>query len=406
MSSEGKSALDLKAKGNALFLEKKYNEAITAYTDALAIDESNTVLFCNRAASYLGLEQFGRAAQDAMRATELDAKYTKAWSRLASAYHGIQDYKKSAYAWKRALASVSSQGSEANIKMRRDYSNNLKQAERLLHSHDTGLMGGNPTGAPAGQVHMSYVGKKLPWQRAQEMLPWLKEQNITRSSAYVIAGAAEDLSQGYELLSKLRSNGIALMGLNGALDHITNAIIMDQRCFLINDPDFIENINRQIRLESDRTRVPVSIMGDLTTFVEDIRKMHGEGGHDVSRPAIATGVRILILQGFLTAGLTNDHGAGVEMYDKVLNILKWGRQEWDGIPKEERGVVFEDTFVRGVRDIRLDAYMKAWDQDKTSGKFTLETILQYATEQLEETRANPVASESIPYSRGPMKVPT
>ena len=58
MSKEETSASDLKAKGNAYFLEKKYNEAIATYSDAIALDSSNAVLFCNRAASYLGLEQY------------------------------------------------------------------------------------------------------------------------------------------------------------------------------------------------------------------------------------------------------------------------------------------------------------------------------------------------------------
>lgn len=71
MSSEETSALDLKAKGNALFLEKKYNEAIAAYSDALAIDNSNAVLFCNRAASYLGLEQYVKIPQHDNRHTEV-----------------------------------------------------------------------------------------------------------------------------------------------------------------------------------------------------------------------------------------------------------------------------------------------------------------------------------------------
>ena len=47
------------------------------------------------------------------------------------------------------------------------------------------------------------------------------------------------------------------------------------------------------------------------------------------------------------------------MYEKALDILQWGRQEWDGVPKDDRGAVFEDTFIRGVRGLHLDAYMKA-----------------------------------------------
>ncbi|KZV60729.1 hypothetical protein PENSPDRAFT_593743 [Peniophora sp. CONT] len=46
----------------------------------------------------------------------------------------------------------------------------------------------------------------------------------------------------------------------------------------------------------------------------------------------------------------------VERYDKVLAILDWGREEWHGVSDENRGVVFQDTFIRGIRLLRLQAY--------------------------------------------------
>ncbi|VDB94316.1 unnamed protein product [Peniophora sp. CBMAI 1063] len=391
MTTKEQTILELKSKGNAYFVEKNYNEAVKAYSDALALDDSNAVLFCNRAASYLGLEQFGRAAQDATRATELDPKYTKAWSRLASAYHGIQEYGRSASAWKQAIASIPSPGTAANDKMRRDYTNNLKAEERLSRTHERGDIA-----STMQPIEIRYVGKLLPWQRARAMLPWLKEQNIEDSSAYVIAGAAEDLSDGHELLSKQKTGGILITGIRGVLECITNAVIMDQRCFAIRDPQFLQSIDKQILLERNETHVPESLLSEPSTFTNDIRDLHAKGGHDVSRLAITTGVRILIIRGFLTAGLTGDYSAGVDMYQKALDILEWGRQEWADVPKEERGVIFEDTFIRGVRSLHLDAYMKAWNPDQPSPKITLEGVLELSTAQIEETRAHPVAEGATP----------
>ena len=60
------------------------------------------------------------------------------------------------------------------------------------------------------------------------------------------------------------------------------------------------------------------------------------------------------------AGIKNNHAAGVEAYDKVLRILEWGRNEWKDVSKDERGAVLEDTFVRGVRELRLDAHIKVY----------------------------------------------
>ena len=46
----------------------------------------------------------------------------------------------------------------------------------------------------------------------------------------------------------------------------------------------------------------------------------------------------------------------VERYDKVIALLDWGLEEWHGVPDRARGVVFSDTFIRGVRSLRLQAY--------------------------------------------------
>ena len=48
------SAEELKAKGNAAFSSKNYDEAIDFFTQGIAIDPNNHVLFSNRSACYAG----------------------------------------------------------------------------------------------------------------------------------------------------------------------------------------------------------------------------------------------------------------------------------------------------------------------------------------------------------------
>lgn len=64
------------------------------------------------------------------------------------------------------------------------------------------------------------------------------------------------------------------------------------------------------------------------------------------------------MQAHVEAGLQRRHELAVERYDKALAILKWGREHWKDVPKEDRGTIFEDSFVRGVRDLRLESYME------------------------------------------------
>lgn len=64
------------------------------------------------------------------------------------------------------------------------------------------------------------------------------------------------------------------------------------------------------------------------------------------------------MQGSVQGGLTQKHDMAVEHYDKALAILKWGNEEWKDVPKEDRGAIFEHSFIRGVRGLRLESYMQ------------------------------------------------
>ena len=43
-----------------------------------------------------------------------------------------------------------------------------------------------------------------------------------------------------------------------------------------------------------------------------------------------------------------------ETYTSIIELLEWGRREWPNVPKEDRGVVFEKTFIRAIKKVRLE----------------------------------------------------
>ena len=49
------NAVRMKEEGNKLFLAKKYEEAVAKYSEAIEEDDSNAVLYANRAACTLNL---------------------------------------------------------------------------------------------------------------------------------------------------------------------------------------------------------------------------------------------------------------------------------------------------------------------------------------------------------------
>ena len=91
----------LKQTGNELYSQMEYSGALAAYTGALRIQEclkgtawaSNAseerkhytaVLYCNRAAAYIRLNDLKYALRDCIKATNLNPKYVRAWIRLCS----------------------------------------------------------------------------------------------------------------------------------------------------------------------------------------------------------------------------------------------------------------------------------------------------------------------------------
>ena len=81
-----KSWEDLKEKGNTLFKEKRYEDAIGFYNKALAINSNIEVLYSNRGTCRKCLKQYSDAIKDYKKALEINPKNTKNINRLASVY--------------------------------------------------------------------------------------------------------------------------------------------------------------------------------------------------------------------------------------------------------------------------------------------------------------------------------
>lgn len=81
----------LKSAGNDAFKGGKWQAAVDAYTECLALDPTddnpafNSKLFCNRAAALLKLGRHELALADCSRCVDLDPKYVKGYIRRAQA---------------------------------------------------------------------------------------------------------------------------------------------------------------------------------------------------------------------------------------------------------------------------------------------------------------------------------
>ncbi|KAH9894659.1 hypothetical protein F4778DRAFT_747793 [Xylariomycetidae sp. FL2044] len=85
------SADELKAQGNKAIAEKKFDEAIDAFTKAIEIEPSNHIFYSNRSAAYASKKEYQNALKDAEKTTEIKPDWPRGWGRKGAALHGSGD---------------------------------------------------------------------------------------------------------------------------------------------------------------------------------------------------------------------------------------------------------------------------------------------------------------------------
>jgi len=102
-----KNAEELKNKGNDHFQKFEYGEAIDCYTGAIEQlpkkHPFSAILFANRAAGYIQVEQFQNSIDDCTKSIEIDPNYVKALFRRAASYKQLEEYAKSLVDYQKIL---------------------------------------------------------------------------------------------------------------------------------------------------------------------------------------------------------------------------------------------------------------------------------------------------------------
>lgn len=101
--ADDKKASDFKLKGNEHLTAKRFTDAISAYTQAIALDPSNAVYYGNRAAAYASAEKHDDAVADAKRAVEINPNYAKGYSRLGASMYAMGRWEEAVQAYEQAI---------------------------------------------------------------------------------------------------------------------------------------------------------------------------------------------------------------------------------------------------------------------------------------------------------------
>lgn len=167
---EKEEAEVLKNKGNDFMKSEKFSDAIECYSQALKLDNKNSVYYCNRAAAYSKLNKHKNAIEDCQRALTIDPLYSKAYGRMGIAYTALDDHESALECYRKALEL--DPGNQS-------YQNNLEIAEQKLQemAAQSGFnmgMGGMPGMPNLG----SMLNNPAMMQMAQSMMTNPEMQNM------------------------------------------------------------------------------------------------------------------------------------------------------------------------------------------------------------------------------------
>ncbi|KAF9259420.1 TPR-like protein [Marasmius fiardii PR-910] len=370
-------AKKLKDKANDLFTKKEYKAASAKYTDAIAfnVEDKNfmAVLYANRSACRLKQTKYFDAATDALKATELNPNYSKAWARLATAKDSLKRPSESASAWRKAIKTLPKDNlTEEMIKQKGEYELALASVQEVI---DNARPRSNDLRLPS-VIRQS----DAPWNIAKGMLARLWRENNFESSAWVVGTAYQKLEKGSKSVEEILEHPERFDVKLGLLEDLSDSVLLDTRVLHFNKSDWVAHFVIEFYAE---------VMGRLGSQdgepddIIQIMKVRLESeGWDKVRPSLDAVIRIYIMYGFIEARMLDNPSVEFRYLHRAIRVLEHGRHLWSNIPSNDRhSVVFQDNFIHGVMKLYMDALVQVYhaEHDVSMRQKILDELLERAT---------------------------
>eukprot|EP01054_Gregarina_sp_Poly1_P011024 Gregarina_sp_Poly_1__11023@NODE_87_length_15225_cov_52_775630_g75_i0_p3_GENE_NODE_87_length_15225_cov_52_775630_g75_i0NODE_87_length_15225_cov_52_775630_g75_i0_p3_ORF_typecomplete_len550_score113_69TPR_1/PF00515_28/0_00015TPR_1/PF00515_28/0_0023TPR_1/PF00515_28/6_6e07TPR_1/PF00515_28/1_8e05TPR_1/PF00515_28/0_07TPR_1/PF00515_28/6_8e06TPR_1/PF00515_28/0_0084TPR_1/PF00515_28/4_8e05TPR_1/PF00515_28/6_5e09TPR_2/PF07719_17/4_6e07TPR_2/PF07719_17/0_0072TPR_2/PF07719_17/3_2e06TPR_2/PF07719_17/1_4e06TPR_ len=97
------TAQELKQLGNAAFQAKNFEEAILHFTNAIAVEPTDHVLYSNRSGAYASMQKYDKALEDAEECIRLSPQWAKGYSRKGLTLSNLGRYTEAIEAYEYGL---------------------------------------------------------------------------------------------------------------------------------------------------------------------------------------------------------------------------------------------------------------------------------------------------------------
>jgi len=171
-----------KEKGNRAFGEKRFDEAINMYSEAIKIDNRNHVYFSNRSAAYMGKNMYGQALEDAETCCKLNPKWGKGYFRRAVALLALS---RAADAEAVLKEGIRADPSNADLRSKLDEVQKTLEKERRFVGQDGKPLSGSQLAKAEGNDHFSngrYEEAAACYTRALELTQDKMERSVLYSN--------------------------------------------------------------------------------------------------------------------------------------------------------------------------------------------------------------------------------
>ncbi|KAJ7508705.1 hypothetical protein B0H11DRAFT_1966374 [Mycena galericulata] len=291
-------------------------------------------------------------------------------------------------AWASALSCLPAEDlTPAQLVLKGQYEAGLKSADAGEAKKNAAMQ----SGKYISEVSVGARAGNLPWERAFELA---SQDKLARgempSSGFVILNAYRDFIRGMTTMQnvKVTQKGDVMEIKNSsgtsALTDITNGLLRDIRVFHATG-QFFEQLEAQMRLEARSAGAWVS--GGPKQIQKEVPERLRKTGWLPVRRSLTVTIRIWIMRGFVDGNIGR-LTARVEFFKRILDVLDWGRRTFPNVSKEERGAIFEDSFIRGIRRLFIPAVLTLYLKEGPNSGYTLEDIAQMAREMKAETEAS------------------
>merc|ERR1712038_557441 len=136
-----KASVKLKEKGNQLYKDKRFDEALNAYDEAISLNPNNMTLLSNKAAVYFTTKKYDNCIEACQQAVHIGKENrasfeerAKAFSRCAKAYQKKGDLVNAIEMCKNAQLESYDKATERMLKM---FELDKKKADALAYQDDT-----------------------------------------------------------------------------------------------------------------------------------------------------------------------------------------------------------------------------------------------------------------------------